>query len=89
MTPKNRLLIAGVSFIALTFFGLLALTTAYFPFQSVVQVVAPFIVLSIFVSIGVCLILIALLVPFPGQSISREREEVSAVDSLMAETRRR
>ena len=89
MTSKNRLLVAGMALMAKALLGLFALTTAYWPFQSVVQVVAPFIVLSIIVSVGACLLVIALLVPFPDQIVSPGRDELSAVDSHMAETRRR
>lgn len=89
MAPKLRLLLAGAAFIVLALFGLLALTTAYWPFQSVVQVIAPFLVLSILASVGVSLMLVALLLPLPTARTTDRAETTSAIDSLLSEVGRR
>ena len=72
----------------MTLFGLLALTTSYYPFQSVVQVVAPFLTRSILKSVGTSLSIMAL--ALPGKTAERQTrsESASAIDSLMAEIRR-
>lgn len=88
MAPKLRLLLAGAAFIVLALFGLLSLTTAYWPFQSVVQVIAPFLALSILTSVGVSLILMALLLPLPTALASERMETTATIDTLLSETRK-
>ena len=88
MTPRNGLLLSGAALLALTLFGLLALTTAYWPFQSVVQVIAPFLILSILASVGTSLLVTALVLPARTAPKVEQSETASAIDSLLSETKR-
>ncbi len=88
MTPRIRFLLAGAALVVAALFGLLALVTAYWPFQSVVEVIAPFLALSIFSSVGLTLILIALMLPQGRSGASALNEQASALDSLLSELRR-
>ena len=84
-----RLMVVGSALLLFALFGLLALVTAFCPFQGVVQVIAPFLVISILTSVGVTAILISLLVPTLGQGGSDRSDPVSVIDSLLSETGRR
>ena len=75
--------------IIVALFSLLALVTAYWPFQSVVQVIAPFLILSILTSVGLSLILTAFLTSRIAVVDREDPESVSVVDSLLSETGRR
>ena len=88
MTPRNGLLLAGAALLAMTLFGLLALTTAYWPFQSVVEVIAPFLILAILTSVGTSLLVVGFV--FPGKIVreAEQGETAGAIDSLLAETKR-
>lgn len=89
MTPRNGLLLTGTAVIIVALFSLLALVTAYWPFQSVVQVIAPFLILSILTSVGLSLILTAFLTSRIAVVDREDPESVSVVDSLLSETGRR
>ena len=89
MSPRMRLLVIGSAFLLFAVFGLLALVTAYWPFQAAVEVLAPFLVISILTSVGVTAILVSLLLPTMGQGRPGASESVSALDSLLSETGRR
>lgn len=84
-----RLLLAGVTLVVVAVFTLLAVTTAYWPFQPAVQVIAPFLGISIFTSVGVSLIFASLLLRGEPQKPSESADSTSVLDSLIAETRRR
>ncbi len=89
MTPRNRFVLAGATLMTAALIGLLATLMAYWPFQSVVQVIAPFLLMSILVSVGSCLVLVAFLLPAAAVSRARESDSLSAVDALLSEVRRR
>ena len=89
MPPRNGLLLTGTAVIIVALFSLLALVTAYWPFQSVVQVIAPFLILSILTSVGLSLILTAFLTSRIAVVDREDPESVSVVDSLLSETGRR
>lgn len=88
MTPRNGLLLAGAALLAMTLFGLLALTTAYWPFQPEVEVIAPFLILSTLTSVGTSLLVVALLLPSRTAQRTERSETASAIDSLLSETKR-
>ena len=69
-------------------FVVLALVTAYWPFQSVVQVVAPFLGVSILTSVGLSLILTALMLPRTSVGRRESSESASTIDSLLEEIRK-
>jgi hypothetical protein len=89
MAPGMRFLLAGVTFLVVALFALLALVTSYWPFQSVVQVIAPFLVLSVLTSIGTTLILAAFLFPRAPPGSSGPVEQTSAIDWLLSEMKPR
>lgn len=89
MTPRNRFLVAGAGLVAVALFGLLATTTAYWLFQAVVQVMAPFLLMSILSSVGLSLILVAFLLPPTPVRDAHESDSLVAVDALLSEARRR
>ncbi len=74
--------------VVLALLGLLTLTTVFWPFQTAVQVIAPFIAVSILSSVGATLILTAFLLPrtFPGAG---PNDATGAIDSLLSESKRR
>jgi hypothetical protein len=88
MTPRVRILIAGIAFLVVALFALIGLADAYWPFQSVVEVIAPFLVLSILGSVGGTLLLVALLLPRGALQTSSYAEQASAIDSLLSEMKR-
>ena len=89
MTPRNRFLVVGGTLLGVALIGLLATTTAYWPFQGVVQVIAPFLLMSILTSVGLSLILIAFLLPQQPARDAQESDSLNAVDALLSEARRR
>lgn len=83
------MLLAGVAALAVAVISLIEVSTAYYPLQPVVQVIAPFLGISIFTSVGISLVVIALLLP---RGTEQHREQVdmpSAIDSLLSQSRRR
>ncbi len=94
MLPRTRLLLAGAASVAVALIALVEVTTAYWPLQSVVQVMAPFIGISIFASVGLSLVFVALLLPKePGQHTPGDRppgreEYTSTIDSLLSRSRK-
>ncbi len=89
MAPRNELLLAGATLLALALFGMLALTTAYWPFQSVVQVIAPFLLLSILTSMGTTLLVIGFILPSRTGGRTERADAASAIDSLLLEMKKR
>jgi len=89
MTPRIQLLLGGASLIIVALVGFLTLATEYWPFQPVVQVIAPFLALSVLISVGLSLIFTVLLT---SQSRSRSpsaNDQTWTIDSLLDETKRR
>lgn len=86
LRTRTALLIAGSLFIGLALLFLAAVSTMYWPLQSVVQVMAPFLAVSILASVGLSLFITALLVP---QSTGSGSETTSVIESLLSETNRR
>ncbi len=72
----------------MTLIGMLALTTAYWPFQSVVEVIAPFLILAILTSVATSLLITAFLLPERALREAESIETASAIDSLLSEVRR-
>lgn len=89
MTPRIRLLLAGASLLVAAVFSLLGLATAYWPFQSVVQVIAPFLVVSVLASVGTTLVLVACVVPGRVPGASGSNDSTSVVDALLSEMKRK
>ncbi len=88
MTPRTGLLIGGSVFVLMALVALFAIATAYWPLQTVVQVIAPFLGVSILASVGLSMIFTALLLSW--QPKVREAKETTAVlDSLLSESKRR
>jgi hypothetical protein len=88
MTPRVRILLAGGMLLGVALFSLLALATAYWPFQSTVEVVSPFLGLSILSSVGLSLILTGFLLPRTSVGGRERSKTTSTIDSLMEEIRR-
>ncbi|HYM38859.1 MAG TPA: hypothetical protein VEY12_01770 [Thermoplasmata archaeon] len=89
MSTKGRMLIAGTTLIAASMIALLAIAAAYWPLQTVVQVVSPFLGVSILASVGLSLVLTSLLLPKAPTRRRQDSEAMSALDSLLSETKRR
>jgi hypothetical protein len=83
-----RLAYAGAILLVVTLFILLALVTAYWPFQSMVQVIAPFLGIAILTSVGMSLLLTALLLPRTSVGRRERTESASTIDSLLEEIRK-
>ncbi len=89
MSPGNRFLVAGAALIVFAAFLLFNVAVTYWPLQPVVQVVAPFLGISILASVGLSLILTALLTPWPASGGDGETEVGSTVDPKQPETKGR
>jgi len=89
VSPKLALLVCSIGLLLLAVIGLVALIGAYWPFQPAVEVIAPFLVISILTSVGLSLALVAFLLPGREPRGPERSEAASAIDSLLSETRRR
>ncbi len=83
------MLLAGATLVGASLVALVAIAAAYWPLQAVVQVVAPFIGVSILASVGLSLLFTSLLFPKTGVRRGPDSDTVSALDSLLTETKRR
>ncbi len=88
MTPRTGLLIGGAAFVTVALIAVVAVATAYWPLQSVVEVIAPFLGVSILASVGLSLIFTALLLPWQPAVRNRADESTEVLDSLLSETKR-
>ncbi len=89
MAPRMRFSLAGAAVLVVALISMMALVAGYWPFQSVVQVIAPFLVISILTSVGMTLLLTAFLLPRDVSRASPVHDATSALDSLLDEVRRR
>ncbi len=79
----------GALFVLMALAALAAIATAYWPLQSVVEVIAPFLGVSILASVGLSMIFTALLFSWEPTVRSQRDESTEVLDSLLSETKRR